>query len=150
MVSYALNIERREKERIHCRDFQRKKRKLESFEKREMGNIGGEIEEIEKMIPRMLSFSATGKTKTTATATMPVLSLNHVSFICKSAEKSVKFYEEVLGFVVIKRPSSFNFQGAWYAPLHYLSCPFPVLLYLLLLDLFFIFFLFNLLIVYLF
>ncbi|KAJ4717420.1 Metallothiol transferase fosB [Melia azedarach] len=78
-----------------------------------MGNIGGEIEEIEKMIPRMLSFSATGKTKTTATATMPVLSLNHVSFICKSAEKSVKFYEEVLGFVVIKRPSSFNFQGAW-------------------------------------
>ncbi|CAI9770141.1 unnamed protein product [Fraxinus pennsylvanica] len=44
---------------------------------------------------------------------LPDLSLNHVSFICKSVRRSVKFYEEVLGFVLIKRPSSFDFEGAW-------------------------------------
>ncbi|KAF9684963.1 hypothetical protein SADUNF_Sadunf03G0004900 [Salix dunnii] len=36
------------------------------------------------------------------------LSLNHVSFVCKSVPESVKFYDEVLGFVLIKRPSSFK------------------------------------------
>ena len=45
---------------------------------------------------------------------LPLLSLNHVSFICKSVRNSVRFYEEVLGFVLIKRPSSFDFEGAWY------------------------------------
>lgn len=44
---------------------------------------------------------------------LPLLALNHVSFVCKSVSKSVKFYEEVLGFVMIKRPSSFDFEGAW-------------------------------------
>lgn len=44
---------------------------------------------------------------------MPLLSLNHVSFVCKSVRRSVRFYEEVLGFVLIKRPSSFDFEGAW-------------------------------------
>ncbi|KAL8205861.1 hypothetical protein R6Q57_009412 [Mikania cordata] len=44
---------------------------------------------------------------------VPVLSLNHVSFICKSVRRSVKFYEDVLGFVLIRRPSSFDFEGAW-------------------------------------
>ncbi|KAI5661621.1 hypothetical protein M9H77_20944 [Catharanthus roseus] len=44
---------------------------------------------------------------------LPLLALNHVSFICKSVSKSVKFYEEVLGFLLIKRPSSFDFEGAW-------------------------------------
>ncbi|XP_047318376.1 glyoxylase I 4-like [Impatiens glandulifera] len=42
-----------------------------------------------------------------------LLSLNHVSFICKSVKRSVNFYENVLGFVLIKRPSSFDFEGAW-------------------------------------
>ncbi|KAI7732046.1 hypothetical protein M8C21_026621 [Ambrosia artemisiifolia] len=28
---------------------------------------------------------------------LPLLSLNHVSFICKSVSRSVKFYQEVLG-----------------------------------------------------
>ncbi|KAJ9561617.1 hypothetical protein OSB04_006777 [Centaurea solstitialis] len=42
---------------------------------------------------------------------LPLLSLNHVSFICKSVSRSVKFYQEVLGFVLIRRPSSFDFQG---------------------------------------
>lgn len=44
---------------------------------------------------------------------LPLLSLNHVSFLCRSVKESVRFYEEVLGFVLIKRPSSFNFTGAW-------------------------------------
>ncbi|XP_073127948.1 glyoxylase I 4-like [Henckelia pumila] len=44
---------------------------------------------------------------------LPLLSLNHVSFICKSVKKSVEFYTQVLGFVLIKRPSSFDFEGAW-------------------------------------
>ncbi|OWM84876.1 hypothetical protein CDL15_Pgr027663 [Punica granatum] len=43
----------------------------------------------------------------------PLLALNHVSFVCKSVPHSVRFYEEVLGFVLIKRPESFNFEGAW-------------------------------------
>ncbi|CAL9046042.1 glyoxylase I 4-like [Musa acuminata AAA Group] len=43
----------------------------------------------------------------------PLVSLNHVSFVCRSVTRSVKFYEEVLGFASIKRPSSFNFHGAW-------------------------------------
>ncbi|TYI37976.1 hypothetical protein ES332_A03G253500v1 [Gossypium tomentosum] len=66
-----------------------------------MGNVG-EIEE-------MQWFSSPDST----TATLPLLSLNHVSFVCKSVSKSVRFYEQVLGFVLIKRPSSFNFEGAW-------------------------------------
>lgn len=44
---------------------------------------------------------------------MPLLALNHVSYVCKSLPTSVKFYEDVLGFVLVKRPSSFDFEGAW-------------------------------------
>ncbi|XP_059313536.1 glyoxylase I 4-like [Lycium ferocissimum] len=44
---------------------------------------------------------------------MPLLALNHVSYVCKSVAKSAQFYEQVLGFVLIKRPSSFDFDGAW-------------------------------------
>ncbi|XP_022762783.1 uncharacterized protein LOC111308595 isoform X2 [Durio zibethinus] len=66
-----------------------------------MGN-SGEIEEVQ-----WLSSVSSSPTK------LPLLSLNHVSFVCKSVRKSVRFYEEVLGFVLIKRPSSFNFEGAW-------------------------------------
>ncbi|KAK7328323.1 hypothetical protein VNO77_22427 [Canavalia gladiata] len=44
---------------------------------------------------------------------LPQLSLNHVSFVCNSVSESVQFYENVLEFVLIKRPSSFKFEGAW-------------------------------------
>ncbi|KAI3861542.1 hypothetical protein MKW98_000494 [Papaver atlanticum] len=44
---------------------------------------------------------------------LPLLSLNHVSYLCKSVKESSKFYQEVLGFVLIRRPSSFKFEGAW-------------------------------------
>ncbi|KAG4212496.1 hypothetical protein ERO13_A02G169300v2 [Gossypium hirsutum] len=46
---------------------------------------------------------------------LPLLSLNHVSLLCRSVWDSMRFYKKVLGFVPIKRPSSFkfNFNGAW-------------------------------------
>ncbi|XP_048139344.1 glyoxylase I 4-like isoform X2 [Rhodamnia argentea] len=44
---------------------------------------------------------------------LPLLSLNHVSLMCRSVWDSARFYEDILGFVLIKRPSSFDFNGAW-------------------------------------
>ncbi|KAE8668366.1 hypothetical protein F3Y22_tig00112343pilonHSYRG00205 [Hibiscus syriacus] len=67
-----------------------------------MGNEG-EIEEMQWLS----SSTSDSDTK------LPLLSLNHVSFVCKSVSRSVRFYEQVLGFVLIKRPSSFKFEGAW-------------------------------------
>ncbi|KAM7263884.1 hypothetical protein ACFE04_001567 [Oxalis oulophora] len=46
-------------------------------------------------------------------SSLPLLSLNHISLSCRSVWNSVRFYEDTLGFVLIKRPSSFNFNGAW-------------------------------------
>lgn len=68
--------------------------------------MGKEIEngEMEKILDRISS-----STK----HEMPFLALNHVSYVCKSLATSVKFYEDVLGFVLVKRPSSFDFEGAW-------------------------------------
>uniref|UniRef100_A0A7N0VJ02 VOC domain-containing protein n=1 Tax=Kalanchoe fedtschenkoi TaxID=63787 RepID=A0A7N0VJ02_KALFE len=40
-------------------------------------------------------------------------SLNHISLVCQSLDESIKFYETVLGFVPIRRPGSFDFDGAW-------------------------------------
>ncbi|KAI3910196.1 hypothetical protein MKW92_011878 [Papaver armeniacum] len=48
-----------------------------------------------------------------SSSALPLLSLNHVSYLCKSVAKSAKFYQDVLGFVLIRRPSSFQFEGAW-------------------------------------
>jgi catechol 2,3-dioxygenase-like lactoylglutathione lyase family enzyme len=45
---------------------------------------------------------------------LPLASLNHISIVCRSLEASLRFYAEVLGFVPIRRPGSFNFDGAWY------------------------------------
>ncbi|KAJ0091019.1 hypothetical protein Patl1_13119 [Pistacia atlantica] len=39
-------------------------------------------------------------------------SLNHISIVCRSVEKSIDFYQNVLGFFPIRRPS-FDFEGAW-------------------------------------
>ncbi|KAK4346909.1 hypothetical protein RND71_033248 [Anisodus tanguticus] len=44
---------------------------------------------------------------------LPLLSLNHVSLLVRDVWNSVHFYEDVLGFCLVKRPSSFNFRGAW-------------------------------------
>ncbi|KAJ7978894.1 Lactoylglutathione lyase / glyoxalase I family protein [Quillaja saponaria] len=40
-------------------------------------------------------------------------SLNHISLVCRSVEKSLDFYTNVLGFFPIRRPGSFKFDGAW-------------------------------------
>ncbi|XP_073525835.1 uncharacterized protein [Phyllobates terribilis] len=39
--------------------------------------------------------------------------MNHISIVCRSLEMSLRFYQNVLGFLQIKRPSSFGFNGAW-------------------------------------
>lgn len=44
---------------------------------------------------------------------LPLMSLNHVSRLCKSVEDSMDFYEKIMGFVPMKRPGAFNFGGAW-------------------------------------
>lgn len=73
-------------------------------------NMGAEITSVSE-IEEVMSNNVTRD--------LPLLSLNHVSFVCKSVNKSVQFYEQVLGFVLIKRPSSFDFKGAWYVPSFY-------------------------------
>lgn len=44
---------------------------------------------------------------------LSLTSLNHISLVCKSLERSLDFYQNVLGFVQIHRPGSFDFDGAW-------------------------------------
>ena len=46
---------------------------------------------------------------------LPLLSLNHISRVVKDVQASIDFYTRVLGFIEIKRPSSFHFEGAWCA-----------------------------------
>ncbi|XP_027340735.1 uncharacterized protein LOC113854088 [Abrus precatorius] len=40
-------------------------------------------------------------------------SVNHISLICTSVEESMNFYQNFLGFFPIRRPGSFDFNGAW-------------------------------------
>ncbi|KAL0354779.1 UNVERIFIED_CONTAM: hypothetical protein Sradi_3924800 [Sesamum radiatum] len=40
-------------------------------------------------------------------------SLNHISLVCKSVDEATDFYHNVLGFVPVRRPGSFKFDGAW-------------------------------------
>ncbi|KAG9443978.1 hypothetical protein H6P81_015318 [Aristolochia fimbriata] len=67
--------------------------------------------------------------KTGAAAALPLLSMNHVSFVCKSVARTVAFYVHVLGFQLVKRPSSFKFEGAWLfnygIGIHLLECSSP-------------------------
>ncbi|XP_066363029.1 glyoxylase I 4-like [Miscanthus floridulus] len=48
-----------------------------------------------------------------APGVLPLASLNHISIVCRSVEASLRFYTDVLGFVPIRRPGSFDFNGAW-------------------------------------
>ncbi|KAJ7956663.1 Metallothiol transferase fosB [Quillaja saponaria] len=56
-------------------------------------------------------------------------SLNHISLLCRSVEKSLDFYTNVLGFFQIRRPGSFKFVGAWLfnygIGIHLLQCEDP-------------------------
>ncbi|WVZ72490.1 hypothetical protein U9M48_020940 [Paspalum notatum var. saurae] len=44
---------------------------------------------------------------------LPLAALNHISVVCRSLQSSIRFYRDVLGFVPIRRPASFGFDGAW-------------------------------------
>lgn len=52
--------------------------------------------------------------KETVENPLHLTSLNHISLVCNSVEESINFYQNVLGFVPIRRPDSFNFDGAWW------------------------------------
>ncbi|MCX5660251.1 MAG: VOC family protein [Planctomycetota bacterium] len=39
--------------------------------------------------------------------------LDHVALAVSDADRSIKFYTEVLGFIPIPRPAAFTFPGAW-------------------------------------
>lgn len=49
--------------------------------------------------------------------------------LCRSHEESINFYQNVLGFVPIRRPGSFDFDGAWLfgygIGIHLLQAPEP-------------------------
>mmetsp|Transcript_27675 Transcript_27675/g.70485 ORF Transcript_27675/g.70485 Transcript_27675/m.70485 type:complete len:216 (-) Transcript_27675:1062-1709(-) len=45
--------------------------------------------------------------------TLPLRALNHISRVCSDVKVSCAFYRDVLGFYEVKRPSSFDFEGAW-------------------------------------
>eukprot|EP00210_Caulerpa_lentillifera_P007991 g7630.t1 len=47
------------------------------------------------------------------TRTLPLQTLNHFSLVCSDTERSLQFYRDVLGFIEIRRPSSFDFDGRW-------------------------------------
>eukprot|EP00253_Pinus_taeda_P009311 PITA_09311 len=57
-------------------------------------------------------------------------SLNHISLVCRSIEESIRFYGDILGFIPVKRPGSFGFDGAWLfnygIGIHLLQSPNPV------------------------
>ncbi|XP_077242979.1 glyoxylase I 4-like [Tasmannia lanceolata] len=44
---------------------------------------------------------------------LPLTSLNHISLVCRSVDRSLEFYHNILGFFPIRRPGSFDFDGAW-------------------------------------
>ncbi|CAM6046284.1 unnamed protein product [Sphagnum compactum] len=56
---------------------------------------------------------AAGGLKKTSSSPLCLSSVNHISRNCVDLDKSVEFYENVLGFKPIKRPGSFGFAGAW-------------------------------------
>ncbi|KAL8152547.1 hypothetical protein V2J09_010307 [Rumex salicifolius] len=57
-------------------------------------------------------------------------SMNHISIVCRSLQKSLHFYQNVLGFLQIKRPASFGFDGAWYVTLYtFKTCIFTLQLF---------------------
>ncbi|KAB5540991.1 hypothetical protein DKX38_013965 [Salix brachista] len=44
---------------------------------------------------------------------VPQMALNHISRLCRNVKESIDFYTKVLGLVLIERPPTFNFDGAW-------------------------------------
>lgn len=54
-----------------------------------------------------------GKMRESSQNPLNLKSLNHISLLCRSVEESMDFYQNVLGFIPIRRPGSFDFDGAW-------------------------------------
>lgn len=101
-LSSFLHSVRKKKEAL----LQYQSRSIHSFVKeRESCGMGREAERAES---DMESWGVS-----MAEEELPLLSLNHVSFLCRSVEESMRFYEDVLGFVLIKQPSSSDFEGSW-------------------------------------
>lgn len=44
---------------------------------------------------------------------LPLRALNHVSLCVRDVAKSAAFYAQVLGFVEVRRPACFDFDGSW-------------------------------------
>jgi catechol-2,3-dioxygenase len=61
----------------------------------------------------MVNTTAAMVTGGRSSGVLPLASLNHISIVCRSVEESLDFYMNVLGFVPVRRPGSFNFDGAW-------------------------------------
>uniref|UniRef100_A0ACD5W4S1 Uncharacterized protein n=1 Tax=Avena sativa TaxID=4498 RepID=A0ACD5W4S1_AVESA len=61
----------------------------------------------------MVNTTAAGANKAAQGGGLRLASLNHVSVVCRSLESSLAFYCDVLGFFPIRRPGSFDFDGAW-------------------------------------
>lgn len=53
---------------------------------------------------------------------LPLRSLNHLSRVARDVRVSADFYRDVLGFFEIKRPSAFDFEGAWWVRVCVLVC----------------------------
>ena len=53
---------------------------------------------------------------------LPVSSVNHLSMLCSSVEKSSSFYKDILGFIPVKRPGALGSRGAWYVCMYVRIC----------------------------
>lgn len=66
-----------------------------------------------ELISQNIFFSGKKKMKESVGNPLHLKSLNHISLVCRSVEESIDFYQNILGFVRIRRPGSFDFNGAW-------------------------------------
>ncbi|BAF16690.1 glyoxylase I 4 [Oryza sativa Japonica Group] len=61
----------------------------------------------------MVNTAAVAAAKGSRGSGLPLASLNHISIVCRSLQESLTFYTDVLGFFPVRRPGSFDFDGAW-------------------------------------
>jgi hypothetical protein len=54
-----------------------------------------------------------GASTMAACSPLKLQSLNHISRACNDVEETALWYQRVLGFVKIERPSSLNCEGIW-------------------------------------
>lgn len=66
-----------------------------------------------RRLSRVRCLASWGNMKENLQNPLHLKSLNHISLVCRSVEESIDFYQNVLGFIPIRRPGSFDFDGAW-------------------------------------